>query len=46
MRGTYTIERVPSKFYTDENFSDDEIEWVVNEGVCVIPFGFLISFEF
>ena len=46
MPGTYTIERVPSKFYTDENFSDDEIEWVVNGGVCVIPFGFLISFEF
>ena len=42
--GTYTINRIASKFYTDNNFSDDEIEWVVNQNSDIVPFGFLISF--
>ena len=44
MPGTYTNSRIPSKFYTDKNFSDDEIEWVVDQNSCIVPFGFLISF--
>jgi hypothetical protein len=44
MPGTYTNSRIPSKFYTDKNFSDDEIEWAVEQNSCIVPFGFLISF--
>ena len=42
--GTYINNRIPCKFYTDNNFSDDEIEWVVNQKSDIVPFGFLISF--
>ena len=42
--GNYEINRVASKNYSDNNFSYDEIEWVVDKKSSIVPFGFLIGF--
>jgi len=42
--GNYEINRVASKYYSDNNFSDDEIEWAVDKKSSIVPFGFLIGF--
>ena len=45
--GSYTINRFPDNFngiMIDDNFSEDEIEWIVDKNSDIVPFGFLVSF--
>ena len=45
--GSYEINRIPDNFNgikIDDNFSEEEIEWIVNKNSDIIPFGFLVSF--
>ena len=45
--GSFKINRAPDNFYdfiVDDNFSEDEIEWVIDKNSVIVPFGFLISF--
>lgn len=45
--GSYTINKIPDNFngiMIDNNFSKDEIEWIVDKNSNIVPFGFLVSF--
>ena len=45
--GSYTINSIPHNFNgikIDDNFSENEIEWIVNKNSDIVPFGFLVSF--